>query len=297
MRLKPGIPLDYAETVLRDAHTAWTNARSSQDYFRDYTKAVDDTHSTLNCAFAEPDLASDLRSAAYWHFLQLGSPKVLEFVKNPLLGQSPGMVETLTAEMRTRNAALAAEIDRQIRVLENAQDQLRALKELVGRPGLPVVYDTNMLNHWQQPSDVLWRELFKQDGQDVPLTRLVVPLRVLDELDRQKYGDGALARKAATAIRYLERVLKNSQPGTPVELRPGEATLEVWLDADDRDTDADLAILRCAADLDNLHGDARVLTDDIGMRLRAQQMDLTVMGLPEQYRKPGTAMTAVPPTI
>lgn len=296
MRLKPGISLDYAETILRDAHTAWTNARSSQDYFRDYTKAVEDTHSTLNCAFAEPDLAGDLRSETYWHLLQLGSPKVLEFAQNPLLNQTTGMRETLTAEIRVRNTTMAAEIDRQIQVLENAQEQLRALKELAARPGLPVVYDTNMLNHWAQPGDVRWRELFKQDGQDVPLTRLVVPLRVLDELDRQKYGDGALAKKAATAIRYLERLLKNSRPGTPVELRPGEATLEVWLDTDDRDTDADLAILRCAADLDNLHPEVRVLTDDIGMRLRAQQMNLTVMGLPEQYRKPGTAMTAVPPT-
>jgi hypothetical protein len=63
----------------------------------------------------------------------------------------------------------------------------------------------------------------------------------------------------------------------------------VWVDVDDRGGDADLSILRCAADLANLHPDtgARVLTNDMGMRLRAQQLGLKVMGLPEDHRKRG----------
>lgn len=152
-----------------------------------------------------------------------------------------------------------------------------------------------MLNHWRQPCDILWREVFKAEGENIPLARLIIPLRVIDELDRQKYGQGDLARKAATVIRYLERVLKDSQPGQPVQLRR-EATLEVWVDADDRGGDADLSILRCAVDLDNLHRDisVRVLTDDVGMRLRAQQMGLRVLRLPENYRKSGTALDDVP---
>ncbi|WP_334663310.1 PIN domain-containing protein [Streptomyces cyaneofuscatus] len=155
-----------------------------------------------------------------------------------------------------------------------------------------------MLNHWRQPGDVLWREVFKGQRENVPLTRLVIPLRVIDELDRQKYGQGDLARKAATAIRYLERVLMGGQPGHPVPLRQG-ATLEVWVDTDDRGGDADLSILRCAADLNGLHPDtgARVLTDDTGMRLRAQVMDLKVVRLPEEYRKKGTALDDVPPPV
>lgn len=119
---------------------------------------------------------------------------------------------------------------------------------------------------------------------------------VARHLDKQKYGQGDLARKAATAIRYLERVLKDSQPGEPVRLREG-VTLEVWVDTDDRGGDVDLSILRSAADLDNLHQDtgARVLTDDIGMRLRAHQLGLKVVRLPEKHRKKGTALDEVPP--
>jgi len=120
---------------------------------------------------------------------------------------------------------------------------------------------------------------------------------VIDELDRQKYGQGDLARKAATAIRFLDRILKGTQPGEPVELRK-DAVLEIWVDTDDRGGDADLSILRCAADLDSLHPatGARVLTDDVGMRLRAQQLGLKVMHLPEDHRKPGTAIGDIPPT-
>jgi hypothetical protein len=197
--------------------------------------------------------------------------------------------------LRAENQALATKIENQVKALEQARAELEELRKLAARPGLPVVYDTNMLNHWRQPGDVLWRDVFKAQGEHVLLTRLVIPLRVIDELDRQKYGQGDLANKAATAIRYLERVLKDTLPGQPIQLREG-ATLEVWVNTDDRGSDADLSILRCAADLDNLHQDtgARVLTDDVGMRLRAQQMGLKALRLPQDYRKRGTALDDVP---
>ncbi|GGV68465.1 hypothetical protein GCM10010277_77820 [Streptomyces longisporoflavus] len=158
------------------------------------------------------------------------------------------------------------------------------------------MYDTNMLNHWRQPGDVRWRDVLKGQGENTPQTRLVVPLCVVDELDRQKYGQGDLARKAATAIRFLERTLHNSRPGHPVPLREG-VTLEIWVDTNNRGGDTDLSILRCAADLANLHPTtgARVLTDDIGMRLRAQQMDLRTVRLHEDHRKKGTALNGQPP--
>ncbi|MBT2368438.1 hypothetical protein J7E88_24715 [Streptomyces sp. ISL-10] len=198
----------------------------------------------------------------------------------------PDVAANLRRALRAENQALATEIENQVKALDQARTELEALKKLAARPGLPVVYDTNMLNHWRQPGDVLWRDVLKAQGETVRLTRLVIPLRVVDELNKQKYGQGELAKRATTAIRYLERVLQGSQPGDPVQLRQG-ATLEVWVNIDDRGDDADLAILRCAADLDNLHRDtgARVLTDDFGMRLRAQQVGLKVISLPQDHKK------------
>ena len=289
MRLTPGITLAYADDVLRRAEATWGNARGAQDYYRAYTDAVHDTYPTLSQAFAAPDLGASLHSTAYWNLLSIGgAPLDLGFTTDPAVAANR------TRALRAENQALATEIENQVKGLEQARAELEELKKLAARPGLPVVYDTNMLNHWRQPGGVLWRDVFKAQDEDVLLTRLVIPLRVIDELDRQKHGQGDLAKKAATAIRYLERVFKYSLPGQPVQLRQG-ATLEVWVDTDDRGGDADLSILRCAADLDNLHQDtgARVLTDDVGMRLRAQQLGLKMLRLPQDHRKRGTGLDDV----
>ncbi|MET8860426.1 PIN domain-containing protein [Streptomyces sp. NPDC004579] len=281
MRLHAGITIDYADDVLRRAETTWSNARGAQDFFRAYIDAVHDTYRTLKQAFASPDLAKTMHSATYWNLLPIGRSNAATGFTN-----DPDVARNMSRALRAENHAIATEIDNQVKLLEQARAELDALKNLAARPGLPVVYDTNMLNHWQQPGGVVWPDIFKDQGEKVPLTRLVVPLRVIDELDNQKYGQGELAKRATTAIRYLERVLQGSNPGDPVEIRPG-VTLEVWVNTDDRGDDADLAILRCAADLDNLHPStgSRVLTDDFGMRLRAQQVGLRVISLPQSYKK------------
>jgi len=286
MRLHPGITFPHAEDVLRRAETTWLNARGARGVYHAYTSAVHDTVGPLREVFADPDLAAGMYSTAYWNLLSIGDvpPEIA-------LSGDPAVLQAAAPGRRARNLAVAAEIENQVKALERAKTGFEALKELAARPGLPVVYDTNMLNHWTQPGDIPWRAVFKNLGEDVPHTRLVVPLRVVDELDRQKYGPSGsdLGKKAATAIRYLERTL-DGPPGRPVRLREG-VTLEVWNDTDDRAGDADLSILRCAADLQSLHPDTRVrvLTGDFGMRLRARQMGLETLRLPEEHRKRGTA--------
>jgi predicted ribonuclease YlaK len=125
--------------------------------------------------------------------------------------------------------------------------------------------------------------------------RLVVPIVVIDELDRQKYGDGILAKRAATAIRYLDRQLTGSTPGAAVPLAKN-VTLEVAFDSvpNQAAMDADRRILMCAADLDQLRPEAgtRVLTNDTNMRLRALHLGLRTLALPEKYRKPHTILSA-----
>jgi hypothetical protein len=201
MRLNPGISIACADEVLRQASIKWSNARSAMNLKEAYHNVVRDTYPSLKQILVAPSIAAGLHSSAYWNLL-------------------------LAPNTPPANMAIATEIENQMEALEHAQAELEDLKQLAARPGLPIVYDTNMLNHWRQPGDVLWREVLKAQGEDGAMVRLVVPLRVVDELDRQKYGQGDLARRAATAIRYLERVLKDSQPGEPVKVRRG-ATLEL----------------------------------------------------------------------
>lgn len=161
MRLNPGISLQYAEDAIRNAVAVWETACGAQDYFRAFTDAVEKTFPTLECAFAVPDLAAGLRSPAYWHLLQLGSPQtVIAACGFPL----PSAPERVQAEYAARNKALSAEIERQHQTMKHALAELTGLKELAQRPGLPVVYDTNMLNHWAQPGDVRWRQVLKSEG-------------------------------------------------------------------------------------------------------------------------------------
>jgi predicted ribonuclease YlaK len=66
-----------------------------------------------------------------------------------------------------------------------------------------------------------------------------VPLRVVDELDKQKYGRGFLAESATKALRFLQQTLAG-RGGESVSIRPGRAaTLEVWTQTEDRGPDAD----------------------------------------------------------
>ncbi|MFF5146963.1 PIN domain-containing protein [Streptomyces sp. NPDC013157] len=243
--------------------------------FDAYFSAVDSTYSRLSWAFAEPDLAGGLHSTTYWHAVSMDGG---------FLREGPRVVQR--------------EVKAQLAAMETVYIQLLKLQALSMHPGMPIVYDTNMLNHWQQPGGIVWPTVLRQCGIKPRLVRLVIPMKVIDELDRQKYGQGDLARKAATAIRYLDRVLSNRDSGVPVEIRKDQATLEIWPEnhSPRRDGDADLAILDCAAEIDQLLPDARasVLTDDIGMRLRAQQMRLRTIRLPEEYRKPGTAIGEKP---
>ncbi|WP_443071034.1 PIN domain-containing protein [Streptomyces sp. YIM 132580] len=197
--------------------------------------------------------------------------------------------------LREGPRVIRREIATQMSILESPITELLRLIELSKHPGIPIVYDTNMLNHWQQPSGIVWPTVLKEAGlRDQPV-RLIVPMTVIDELDRQKYGQGDLARRAATAIRYLERTVGGSRDNRlPVEIRKGQATLEIWPEDQKRrrGSDPDLAILDCASAISQLLPGSRVcvLTGDMGMRLRAQQRDIFTIGLPDEYRKPGTAI-------
>jgi hypothetical protein len=283
MRLKPGMTLEHADEVLRNAERAWTSARSGNlGFFRAYTDAIQSTYVQVEQVFATPDLAAGMRSSSFWNLLALGNPS-----QSTGSTTDPDLVRGGQDRLRAMNYTFSAEIENQVQALTQARAELVELKKLAARPGLPIVYDTNMLIHWRRPSEISWREVLKDRGEAGAAGRLVVPLRVVDELDRQKYGEGRLADRATNALRYLYEALKDTDPGQPTSIR-NDATLEIWIDTDERGEDADLAILRCAADLTTLHPSvgARVLTGDLGMRLRAQHMDLKVLQLPDSYRKP-----------
>ncbi|MEU4351616.1 hypothetical protein [Streptomyces sp. NPDC023838] len=113
---------------------------------------------------------------AYWNLLAGGTAAL----EKSRWTSDPDLAHYMARTQRARNQALSTEIENQMKALERARKEMEGLKMLVARPGLPVVYDTNMLNHWQQPGDILWRDVFKAQDEKISLTRLVIPLRVIE---------------------------------------------------------------------------------------------------------------------
>ncbi|MFD5512139.1 PIN domain-containing protein [Streptomyces sp. NPDC127051] len=269
MRLKPGVTLQIAQDVLVQALREWENAYSNQTWDR-YNRAVSSVEKQLSRCFAEPDLGARLYEGHYWQ------------------------LATMATSMGFLQSVLVREIQQQIETLELAQQELVHLQAYTKRPGTPVIYDTNMLVHWRPPNEVKWTDVLRDEGVRTREVRLVVPLVVIDELDRQKSGAGQLGERASRAIRYLEGALPGGEPGMPTEIRKG-VTLEVRLDPlDHRRGDADMEILLCAAELDQLKpdGGTRVLSDDFGMHLRSQGLSLPAMRLPASYRKGASTANA-----
>ena len=74
-------------------------------------------------------------------------------------------------------------------MLDRARAELDALKTLAERPGLALVLDTNIFHTWQRPDQIDWPAVLRGWTETAREARLIVPLRVVDELDAQKYGD------------------------------------------------------------------------------------------------------------
>jgi PIN domain len=272
MRLLPGVTIGRADEVLRTAKTEWDNTQGGTfGFFHAYIGAVEKTYTQLRTCFADPDLASAIRGDAYWHLLALGP-----------VPEPPASIDVI----RASNEAYRRVISDVIRELDLARAELDALTKLADRPGLPLILDTNVFHTWQRPDQIDWPAVLRGWTETARTARLVVPLRVVDELDGQKYGNGFLAESATKAVRFLQQTLAG-RAGESVPIRAGRtATLEVWTQTEDRGADSDLAILRCAADLDVVcEAGARVVTGDLGMQLRAEHMDLKVRALPDDYRK------------
>ncbi len=165
-----------------------------------------------------------------------------------------------------------AEIEANRRDLEDATGYLRAeLARAQRAPGLPIVVDSNVLLQGQPIQDVKWVELLKSE------VRLMMPLRVIEEIDAKKYsGSDRLRKRARTVLPWVNRLFPDGHMG-PVRLAP-DATIEV-VRADRpryRPDDADEEILDVCQSVARFAGRGKLMTADTGMRLRALMEGLDV---------------------
>jgi predicted ribonuclease YlaK len=120
---------------------------------------------------------------------------------------------------------------------------------------------------------------------DTP-ARLVLPIRVVEELDAKKYlARDNLADRARRILSALWRVI-GPTAGLPVPL-DGAAGVTIEVPVDDeprrRTLDADEEILDQCALLKAVGATVLLVTGDTGMSLRAAQRKITARKVPEKY--------------
>jgi predicted ribonuclease YlaK len=141
------------------------------------------------------------------------------------------------------------------------------------------VLDTNVLLHYQAVDQLPWI-VFLESSQ----VRLVIPLRVIEEIDAKKHSRSpGLTKRARKLLPALERLL--GAAGRAGRIAEG-VTIEVPVDTGPRERpeDADEEILLVARDLAQFSSrDVTVVTGDTAMTLRARAHGLKTLKLAEGY--------------
>ncbi|MGC8466555.1 MAG: PIN domain-containing protein [Acidimicrobiales bacterium] len=229
---------------------------AAHDAVNNYLQWINGLERTLKNTFVDQNVWTRLREDTYWHIRDLND-------------SSPRWQEVIYHECQRQSSYLEALLDE----IQAVSDQLGA-----GNGQLAVI-DTNVLLEHVPPEQIKWGEVVGKSP-----VRLVIPLRVLDELDEKKYT--AREDKADRARRLLGQLwtLLGSVGATPVKLTD-EATVEVPISAGPRrrTIDADQEVIDTCESIRRVGGSVVLVTADYGMCIRASALGIEVKRMPEKY--------------
>jgi len=169
--------------------------------------------------------------------------------------------------------ALRHDLTEALEYLKRHRDRMRA------SAGLPIVIDTMVLLQCQRLDQVKWSPVVGEEA------RVMIPLRVIDEIEEKKYSDSKRLRGRARRVTpWIDKHFAEDSPG-PVPLTEG-ATIELIVAEEPRyrPDSADDEILAVARDVLKFAGRMKIMTGDTGMRVRARTEGLDVLRLPDEWR-------------
>ncbi|MGC9222253.1 MAG: PIN domain-containing protein [Solirubrobacteraceae bacterium] len=259
LHLKTGITPDTALRVLNELIMTIGNVTArvnDPEGFRDeYVDWVVKAENQLSGLTHDPDIVDHLLTHRYWQIHRL-----------PELARPFYVVDS---EVQTQKAWLTA----------IKSDFEHRVARATAAPGHLTIIDTNVLLHYLPPEQIKWPEIVGKLH-----VRLVIPLRVIEELDEKKYtGSARIAKRAREILPRIERSV--GEAGLPGPLQ-SHVTIEVLTEPGQRHrpTDADEEILNTAAELRDLSGgEATIVTGDTGARLRAQALSLRTIRPPDTF--------------
>jgi rRNA-processing protein FCF1 len=258
LHLKDGTnPANVAKTLqnlIADAQNL-SSLGSDIDRFRnEYLAWVERTQSQLLNWTYDFDALTMLQTPSYWQISQS-------------IDNTPRPWPLIKIEIDFQISALA-------RIVEDLEKRIASAAE---HGGVLAVLDTNILLEYQPLAAIPWTHLL-----DYQQLHLIIPLRVIEELDAKKYSDRRrLAKRARRILPQLEHLLRTDNGklasgvtvGVPVDPGPRQ-----------RPVDADEEILLTCRELKHLGGrDVIVVTGDTGMLLRADAIGLKTVTMPEEH--------------
>jgi hypothetical protein len=257
MRLKPGVAPDQALAALHEStqalHQATQIVGVDSKIANAYVQAVSQVERLLRGSFVDVSL-EQLRPQRFWAINSLESVRLIEMVNDE------------------RNA--------QVTRLEHVAEQIQRMKGRVAGDTSIAVLDTHVLLHYRLFDEISWASVV---GAEAVL--LVVPLRVIDELDSKKAARRPDIRdRARTVIRHIESCLDRNGA-----VRAGVRMDVLGLSEIDPDAyrrpqlPADVEILDICEAVAAYAGSERtqVVSGDLGMRIRARERGLRVLAMPE----------------
>ena len=227
------------------------------DVVTGYADWVNNTRAALRSIFSDLDTHNHLRSVAYW------------------------TITTPSFQDHRVRQVIVNEVDDQVRWLEGLIAGIGRLEQRVAAaPGVPTVLDTHVLLHYQRPDQIKWTDLL-HEGE----IRLVLPLRVIEEIDEKKYtaARDKLRNRARDVLSHLWGLLGDTA-GAPVRL-VDNVTIEVPVDDGPRSRplDADQEILDLCLQYQSIGHDIVLVTGDTGLSFRAGHDKLRVVRMPDLY--------------
>jgi hypothetical protein len=214
----------------------------------------------------------------------LGNVLDSEVVADLLHTQRFWALRTATDDTPRLIPLVLAEADRCKRTLTEAMEGLRSERARWQNHAATLeLPDTNMFLQSDAPFEQIDWPLAIGSKADV---RLVVPLVVIHELDRLKrQGNNTTVKLARAALKWLAATLPNDPNAQSTRLSAGDpiTTVEVYVhEGPTRPDDADGVIIRLARQLAGVSGRrVKLVTRDLGMRLRSSALGVDAVQLPD----------------
>lgn len=230
------------------------------DVFNKYLRWATQASSELRPMMGADDVGSLVLSQRHWVLCGIDP------------ASNDALMNLVQAEVAEREAALAA-----------CRDELRMIgDQWTSFPGDILVPDTNVLvHHTKSLDEVDWLGIAAG-----PRVRVIIPILVVDELDKRKRDRGETRTRARQTLRLLKQSFENPHSAASIAGAAMETmSLHLWLEPSghQRLRDPDLELIdRCVALQIEANRDVTLVTFDTGMALRATAAGLSVHHLGAQ---------------